>query len=278
VPARARSLAVTDGYRRRLAKLSDVTGRSVAAAFTVDPDDLRRSGGTAVRRAAKTVAVAQRSAALLAAAYLADYVRSETGEREPVELDPDVYAGQTVDGRAVARPLASAVIAVRLGLARGKDERSARDWGRSRVERVARTEVVEAARAAQRDGMETSERITGWRRAAGAGACGACLAAATGAVRATDEIPEAHAFCRCVAEPVVAGVPERARRRTGEEMFRALPAAEQDKLFEGRGGAAKAELIRSGAVPLSALLTRERRPEWRDTITETTLAALAAQI
>jgi hypothetical protein len=276
MPSSRASVLITDAYQRALVALRERTGRLVLAGFALDFDALAPSFARWLPYAERTIEDAQRASALLAGDYLMAYRASETGERaRPYALDARTYAGHTPDGRPLRRVLVSSRVAVALGLEHGLGRERAMDWGRARALRVVRQEVLEAARFAQRDLMRDDDRIRGWRRVTSSRACGACLAASTGAIRRTSEVPEAHAACRCVAEPVVRGVEERERRPSGRELFDALSPVEQDALFAGTGGAAKAALVRSGRVPLEALLTREARPRARTTITETPLEALA---
>ena len=145
--------------------------------------------------------------------------------------------------------------------------------GLTRARAIAAWQVAESARTALADAMTESDVVVGWRRATSGAPCGACLAAATGAILDTEDVPEAHTNCQCVAEPVIRGVRDLHPRPTGEEIFDSLTAEQQDALFAGRGGAEKARLIRSG-TPLSALITRSTMAAQADQITETPLAAL----
>lgn len=275
MPRNASSLALTDGYARSLFALRERTARVVLGAWVLDPRDVGGSLGRWLSVAVPVLGGGQRAAAELAAAYLSAYRASELGGRAlAYDLNADRYAGQTPDGRPLRRVLSTSQVAVRVALDRGTNAEVASRWGATRALRTVRQEVAEAARFAQRDLMDADDRITGWRRVTGAMPCGACLAASTGAVRRTSEVPPAHAACRCVAEPVVRGVRERVHRPTGEERFAAMSPDEQDALFAGTGGREKADLIRSGAVALAALIAVEHRPDARDTITETPLQAL----
>jgi hypothetical protein len=276
MPANPESLALTDAYGRSLEDLRERTAAMVVGAWVLDFRNLSASFARWLAVAAAALGGGQRAAAGLAADYLAAYRASELGGRRlPYTVDADRYAGVTPDGRPVRRVLSSATVAVRVARERGADEAAAARWGATRAVRAVRTEVAEAARFAQRDLMDADGRIVGWRRVTAGSPCGACLAAATGAVRATSEVPDVHAACRCVAEPVIRGAADRVTRPTGEEMFAALTPARQDALFAGTGGKAKADLIRSGQVALSALILPQPHPQARDWITETPLQALA---
>ena len=124
--------------------------------------------------------------------------------------------------------------------------------------------------------MASEDRVKGWRRVIGGNPCGACLAEADGRTHDPTDPFRRHSHCRCVREPVVRGVPDRYRRPTGREHFDALTPEGQAALFHGRGGEEKAALIRSGAVPLEALVKREPQVVTPDQFTEAPLGDLRA--
>lgn len=139
--------------------------------------------------------------------------------------------------------------------------------------RVAHDAFVDAFRDAALDRAE--QLGVGWVRECQRNACGACLALADGTVHPfTDRRFYRHTRCRC--KPV----PARGRKlpRTGRQIFFSLTRAEQDALFHGRGGAAKAEALRSGAVQLTGLVQiAADRVDWTDyVVTETPLEGLVA--
>ncbi|MCK9250358.1 MAG: hypothetical protein M0P31_15465 [Solirubrobacteraceae bacterium] len=116
--------------------------------------------------------------------------------------------------------------------------------------RIAGDVVVDTHRHATLDRLE--DLGVGWVRKAEATACGACLALADGRVRPPSmrSFPK-HTRCRCIAVPVG---PDGERPPTGREVFDGLTVEEQNALFDHRGGAAKAELLRNGDLELSDLV------------------------
>jgi hypothetical protein len=74
-----------------------------------------------------------------------------------------------------------------------------------------------------------------------------------GRVHEPEEAFRGHPNCHCVQEPVLVGDRGSISRPTGKEIFDQKTKAEQDALFEGRGGERKADLIRGG-LPLSELV------------------------
>jgi hypothetical protein len=276
VPATREALRLTDAYR---AQLLGVRQRTVGLArqqwAQVNREDLDGSFAAWLGATAAVVELAQATGAGAADAYLAAYLTAELGRRVPAQgLDLAAYAGRAGDGRALPDALRPALLTVKVALVERRPPDVALRMGLNRAVRTIAREVLGAPRRALADAMGAHERVAGWRRATSGNPCGACMGAATGALHASDEALDVHDHCRCVTEPVVRGVRERHRRPTGRQLFDALTTAQQDELFAGRGGAEKAELIRSGAVPLEALITRCAMATTADQITETPLSQL----
>lgn len=278
MPANPASLEITDDYRARLLRLRDRVVRMVLTSWTttVDIERLEASFRVWARAAEETISAGQAAAAMASGTYLAEFVASELDEHPtPLDLDPGDYAGQANDGRPLGALLGSVLVGARLAERKGLDVSQVRVAGAARAVRLARTEVMEASRRALADGMNRHQRVKGYRRVtSGSGSCGACLGSATRTIYPTRARLRIHWSCRCTAEPVVSGVSERVKRPTGEELFRAMSASEQARMFAGKGGEAKAALIRSGEVSLADLVVVERNAIMEDTITEAPLKVL----
>lgn len=277
MPRSQQSLAVTDAYRRQLVATRQRTLVVLAGAWrAVQLEDLERSHAEFTRTAAAAVGFAKQQAATLSDSYVAAFRSSELQRRvSPTGADTERFAQQARDGRPLTEALSVGAIAVKLGLMNGLQPEKALTAGMLRVQRLSAAEVSAAGRESLSELVQSEDDVVGWRRATSGAPCGACLAAATGAVRADDDVPEAHDYCQCVAEPVVRNVPDRVARPTGQELFDAMTAAQQDALFAGRGGSEKADLLRSGDIQLSDLVERNPMSEVPDQITEKPLAALA---
>ena len=278
MPRSLEALHLTNAYRSRLLASRQATAQLVASAWLahLDPSDLDTSYARWLRQAVVTVENAKRQGVYLSDAYLAAFIAAETGsETRPRGLQPDPYL-DTVDGRSLTQALATPLFTVKASIAVGRSVSEALRLGQARATRIVAVEVLDAPRRALGDLMVEERRVVGKVRVVSANACGACLALATGV-----EDPEAahrtHAHCRCVWEPVIRGVRERYRRPTGREVFDALTPEEQARLFAGRGGAKKADLVRSGAVPFDALAKRESMEVTPDVYTEASLADLRRQ-
>lgn len=269
------SLNITDAYRVRLLNTREQTARSLTRSWQLDWADLDGSFRRWLPQGVAFVEAGQVEAVRLSGTYLSAFVAAELGEdMVPSALTLAPYVGQIRDGRTIAQMLAVALVVIKLGILERRPQSQVLSAGLARVIRDGRSEVMNAGRASLRDAMSTHERVIGWRRVTSGQPCGACLAAASGEILPTSELPETHSHCRCTAEPVMADVPDTERRRTGPELFDAMSNDQQDRLFAGRGGAAKAELLRSGAIRFADLITTEHQARWGTGITETPLADL----
>lgn len=278
MPGNAGSARITDTYRARTIALRRRLVVAAAGAWRLQVDQLDETFAAWLATAGRLLTLTQAELARQADGYLAAFVGSELGTAAaPAGVDVAAFAGVTVDGRPVRELLAPALFTVKQALGAGRPFEQASALGRARGVRNVTYEAASTADRALDEAIAAEPRVRGWRRVTSTRPCGACIAAATGAVQKTSVVLERHPHCSCSKEPVVAGVRERVRRPTGRELFDQLSKADQDALFAGRGGEAKAELIRSGKVDLGDLLSRDRQAlEGRPPIlTETPLARLS---
>lgn len=277
MPANGQSLRITDAYRSQLVRLRTQTATMATNAWAmVTLDDLDRTVQQWAAIAGEVVARGQLAAATLTGNYLSAYVASELARpARPRDVDLAAYEGKTEDGRPVAELLAGAVIAVRVALGYGRSRDQALAAGLNRGVRGAAGQVLAAGRSAMDDMTQADQQIIGWRRVTSGDACGVCLGAATGAIQHDAEVLLCHDTCRCCKEPVVRGAADGVQRPTGSQIFDEMSADEQDALFAGRGGAAKADLIRSGDIALADLIQTVPQASRPDQLVEAPLAALA---
>ena len=270
MPAERRSLEITDAYRARLVQLRDQATQLAAARWELAPEDLDASHSRWLELAATALRATQQAGVRLTAAYAAAFLASELRQPSaPPAIDATRYAGMSRDGRLLEDALAPSLYTVKAAIADGQSFEEASALGRSRALRAVASDAIAAPRAALADVVREDGRIVGWRRVT-SGGCGACLAAATGAIHADDEALAVHDNCRCSMEPVVKGVPDRATRPTGRELFDGMSSEDQDRLL----GAEKAELVRSGEAPLEALIDSSPMATVPDQLTEAPLEAL----
>lgn len=253
------SLALTGAYRARVLSLREGSALAAAQAWRgVTLDRLEESFATWQAVVSALTAASKREASAASAGYVAAFVGSELDRLAvAAPFDPTRYEA-AVNGRPLAQALATPLFTVKAAIASGRT-RDALQLGLARATRLVAVETQTAARASLMDVMREDDHVTAFRRVVSGNACGACLALATGQkLRLSDDF-HSHSHCRCVGEPVVAGVRDRFARPTGRQIFDALSDTEQAALFHGRGGAEKADLVRSGAVPFSALVRRDHQ-------------------
>lgn len=275
MPASPASVDLTNRYRSTLLTMREGSARFAAQALlTLDLRDVDASFDSWRSRMVEVVEEQKRQGVLLTDAYLAAFIGSELGEPStPAEgVDPDEYMN-TEDGRSLDAALLTPLFTIKAARASGR--RDAVRLGVVRATRIVSEEVLGAPRRALGKLIVKDTRVSGWTRVTGSGPCGACLAQA-GTVNAPDTPFRRHGHCRCIREAVVRGVPQTYRRPTGREVFDTLSPKAQAALFHGRGGEEKADLVRSGAVPLAALVRHEPMRVTPDQYTETSLADLRA--
>lgn len=270
MPANDRALQVTDAYRARLGLLRS-RGHAVALQNwgLVNGADLAATHGAWVQRTVPALTELQRAGARLSAAYLAGYLTVSLGQTVAPEGTSAAAEGigQSRTGKALAEALITGVYTIKKAIGDGTPVDEAIRLERDRAIRNAGEDILFPARLTLDSGITASEHIVGWRRVTGGG-CGACLAAATGAIQHESTVLPVHDNCQCSKEPVLAN--DTVRRPTGHQMFEALTTAAQDQLL----GPDKAHLVREGAVSLHALLGHSPMEAIPDQITERPLKAL----
>lgn len=271
MPRSELSLRLTDGYRGRLLGLRQIALRQAATAWQgVALEDLDRSFALWLAVTTGALTEVQARAVALTDGYLAGYLSLETGRRVTPRHSDLALAGRSRDGRPLGEALSPAVITVKQRIAEENPPDVVLAAGLARALRTVALDASHAPRAALAERIQAEDQVIGWRRVAAGDACGACLGASTGAIRADDEVLEAHAYCQCSAEPVVARVRERVERPTGTEIFESKTAEQQNQLL----GDEKAELVRSGQVSLPELVGHSPMATEHDHITERPLSAL----
>ncbi|MCB0882688.1 MAG: hypothetical protein KDC33_10805 [Thermoleophilia bacterium] len=215
---------------RRYAWAAAGLGEREAAAIVAQAS--ARHLPAAYRRGAATIETVAQLAGAAAAA-----LTTITPPRGPDTIRRDIMVGWTVAKQAPNPEMARAAT----------------------VNRILTDALTRSWRQGGADQVADNPDVIGYRRVADGGACAVCLALETGDVVPDDEVFEAHPNCLCGMEPVTDG-PDPVMR-TGQQRFDAMTTAQQDALFYGRGGAAMADLVRSGRVGLADLVHRSpRRP------------------
>ncbi|MGL4831272.1 MAG: ADP-ribosyltransferase [Propionibacteriaceae bacterium] len=144
-----------------------------------------------------------------------------------------------------------------------KDTETVFNGGRERAITIARTEALDAYRAATHEEYTANADILdGWVWVSEPGACLVCLAMG-GTVHRLDETgPLDHPRGRCSREPKfkpMKGFKDPTPLPTGEELLKAMPQDEQRRIL----GPARYEAWKNG-TSLSAMVERGTNPGWRD--------------
>jgi hypothetical protein len=277
--ANQRSLQITDLYRAQLAALgTQVAARLAGSWRQMNPDDLDSTFPAWLAAAAAVTTGAQRVALGLSGAYIAQFIAAETSTPPlaPIAVDPKPYIGLTQDGRAVDQALEPTLIEVKVRIRDGAEIEQALASGLARGSRISGNAIAYVSRGSLDNRINADHRIDGWRRVARPEACGACLAACTGAIQHESETLPCHDHCQCTKEPVVRDVDDRYRRPTGREVFDSKTPDEQNAMFAQSGGPEAADLIRTGQVPFEALVAHTPMEHFPDQITQQSLEGLLA--
>jgi hypothetical protein len=258
--ANPQSLAIADRYQMTFGRLQAQAAQRVAATWhQVDPNDLVPSYQAWAQAAAVQVAMGQRASAQLAGGYMTAYRQSETvttAAAPPVAVEE--YAGVTRAGLPLAQMFAGTLWAAlkqikdRAGdVLPGPATTAAIAWALARNVRLAGDEVTSAGRRVVTDVMVADpDTFEGWERVTRPSACLVCIAAADGRIHKPSDPLRVHDHCTCVAQPKIAGAPDRARRPTGADRFAAMTADQQDQL----AGPEVAKALRDGHLHLGDVI------------------------
>lgn len=216
--------------------------------------DLRRRVTALVASAGPSAVISgQRSAQLLAAAYLSAYRTLETGQSVRPRPIAD-FAGTTIDGRSV------------------RDMAAFADPDRSRL--VAETEVIDAGFRELANQSSGQRVIRGWTWVCFGDTCAACLSQMDGSVRSWNRPMGRHPGCDCESVPVFDVAPT-VTRPTGEDIYRSMSIEEQTAVFKNAGDQRRL-LIAAGVATLADFATEQHFRDWRPVITEQSLEAVEA--
>lgn len=207
MPPSEQAAQATDAYRLRLVQVRDSTATAVgdglvAVSLDLAPTRLDRALRDWQASSAELVEGARLRAAQASHGYLTAYLGT-VGAMAPTAEDP-----AAVDAAAKLLGARKALLYL---LGRGDGRPAAQRYGRYVAERQARTLVAVAARDVLASGIRRSPQIVGWRRVTSTSTCDRC-AKQSGHVYADHAPFASHDSCRCTAEPVIRGVPERLTR------------------------------------------------------------------
>lgn len=208
----------------------------------VDPHAAEESWDRLVgTRAVATVSAVQAEAGRGAADYVASSIARWGATSDPAgRPNPAALAGVAADGRPLDSLLSYPAFQVDAFVAQGMDSGSALAIGQRHLERIAVTEVQDAARVATGVAQVNDRSVRGWVRMLTPPSCSRCVVLA-GKFYATNAGFERHPLCDCVHIPAAEHLPDLAT--DPKAYFHSLSEKEQDAAFTVAG----AQAIRDGA-------------------------------
>jgi hypothetical protein len=228
------------------AQAATATQAAVAASAAWQALDLAIIDETwpAVRDAILTAIVAgQVRAAVVSQTYLTAILDAAGLAPDPVAVIPPTgFAGRSAAGTSLTGAVDVAPVVVKRAIAAGRPVEEAAALGADRIDRIAKTETVDAGRGAMEAAIRLEPQVVGWERYVNMPACGRCILLA-GRVYRKSEAFLRHPRCDCAHRPVT----DRAARDETEQepssLFRELTREQQDRIFTADG----ARAIRAGA-------------------------------
>lgn len=208
----------------------------------VDPHAAQDSWGRLVgARAVATVSAVQAEAARGAGDYVASAIMRWGAVSAPVGRPiPAALVGVAADGRPLDSLLSYPAFQVDAFVAQGMDSGSAMMIGRRHLERIATTEVQDAARVATSVAQVNDRAVRGYIRMLTPPSCSRCTVLA-GQFYAVNSGFQRHPLCDCVHIPAAEHLPDLAT--DPKRYFASLSEAEQNSTFTKTG----AQAIRDGA-------------------------------
>lgn len=186
------------------------------------------------------VAAGQVAAAAGAPLYVAAALAQDGAVATPVAaVDPRRFAGITSDGRTLTGLLTQPLLRSLYLRVQGADDATALLGGRTSLEAMVRTEVLDTGRDAVSVAMGLDRSVRGYVRVVSPPACGRCIVLAGKFFRRNTGF-DRHPRCDCQHSPLARQPAEPAQ--DPRELFVGMTAEQQDRAF-GRGNA---EVIRRG--------------------------------
>lgn len=242
VPAALLTLAALHRIRQQAlaGQLSTALGRLWAS--------LNTSGGvqaswdrSAGRPAVQVMSAVKAEAARGAQEYVAEAAHAWGAQPDPVgQVAAQVFGQSAADGRPLEGLLSYPAFEVDAFVAQGMDRGTALSIGQRHLERIALTEVQDAARVATGVAQVNDRTVTGYVRMLTPPSCSRCAVLA-GRFYKTNTGFQRHPLCDCVMIPAVEHLPEVAT--DPKAYFDSLTPDEQNRVFTSSG----AQAVRDGA-------------------------------
>lgn len=235
-------LRLAAAHRRRQQQLARAARDKLARLWRfVDPRDPQGSWAALNRYAVGTLSAAQTEAARGADEYVTAALAWQGATPDPVgSVAAWAFAGTAADGRDLAGLLGYPAFEVSAFVDQGMDPAQAAAVGRRHLERIAVTEVADAARVATGVAQVADRTVTGYVRMLTPPSCSRCVVLAGRFYRWNAGF-QRHPQCDCVHIPAAEHLTEAAT--DPRTYFDSLSPAEQDATF----GSAGAQAIRDGS-------------------------------
>lgn len=182
-----------------------------------------------------------------AAGFGAEFANGQVGGQ--VRVRPEAIAGSASDGRSLAGLLVRPMVRTFTAASLGASAPSAMNFGSEAFQRIASTQVEDAARAGEQAAMGGNDEVRGYLRLVEPKACGRCIILA-GRFYRWNEGFDRHPSCRCTHKPITGGWTD--ADQDPRQLFDAMDPADQERAFTKAG----AEAIRLGADPARVVNAR----------------------
>lgn len=190
----------------------------------------------------------QREAADIGADFLDEAARSAGAEQGPT-VNRQAFTGVASDGRDLPGLLSQPYVSLLTALSAGVRRPVAQSMAVDHLDRIAVTQLHDAARESEQVGLVANTELKGYTRFVEPGACGRCVILAGRFYRWNDGFKR-HPRCRCGHAPTTKSNP---RVQDPRELFDSMTKAEQDQAFTVDG----ARAIRDGADPSRVINARK---------------------
>lgn len=229
-------------YERRLALVARTNRTTTSTWKSLDSSNLTASYQLDVLPALlETVTAAQVSAARMTDPYVDRVLKEQNLAVDGLEVNPRAFAGIASDGRPLASLLASPMIDTQVRFRRGEGLEQSLRSGLFTLERIVRTQIQDAGRAADGAAAVGRKSVTGYYRYLTPPSCSRCAVLA-GRFYKVNTGFQRHPRCDCTHVP--------GTKAAGEEVqtdprayFESLSKEQQNRIFTNAG----AEAIRDGA-------------------------------
>lgn len=227
-------------FRRRLALA--VAAEAADLWRQVDPARIAASWTSAILRLTVILTGAQRAVAGRSDTYLDEVLAAQDVPADAAgRVDAGALAGVASDGRALGSLLYRPAVATLVGISRGSTVEQALGAGGAVLERIVRTQIADAGRAADQVAVTARPQVTGYVRMLVGRSCSRCVILA-GRNYGWNSGFRRHPACDCIHVPARENTADDLRTNP-RQFFESLSQAEQDRVFTK----AAAEAIRLGS-------------------------------